>query len=113
MMRSVAVLLLSLSWHLLVTFPVDRPSDIPQEPTTRVLTSYDAASDKTTVALAPVQISGPRDKYHSLHMAPVFSYPGQEPRRPEIIDFELRTVAGLDRRVVRRVIRREADRPSG
>jgi hypothetical protein len=54
--------------------------------------SYDAQLDKTTVRLAPVQISGENGKYRSLQMAPAFSYRGKEPRTPEIIDFELRTV---------------------
>ena len=58
----------------------------------KVETSYDAGIDKTTVRLAPVQISGEKGKYHSLHMSPAFSYSGKEPRAPEIIDFELRTV---------------------
>lgn len=58
----------------------------------KIETSYDAVKDKTTVRLAPVQISGENGKYHSLHMAPAFSYSGKEPRKPEIIDFELRTV---------------------
>lgn len=58
----------------------------------KIETSYDATLDKTTVRLAPVQISGENGKYRSLQMAPAFSYPGKEPRPPEIIDFELRTV---------------------
>jgi len=53
---------------------------------------YDEVKDKTTVRLAPVQISGDNGKYRSLQMAPAFTYPGKEPRMPEIIDFELRTV---------------------
>ncbi|MEP6717820.1 MAG: hypothetical protein ABJB21_01690 [bacterium] len=55
-------------------------------------TSYDAGKDKTTFRLAPIQISGANGKYHSLHMAPAFSYSGKEPHPPEIVDFELRTV---------------------
>jgi len=58
----------------------------------KVETSYDSGKDKTTVRLAPVQISGENGKYHSLQMSPAFSYSGKEPRTPEIIDFELRTV---------------------
>jgi hypothetical protein len=58
----------------------------------KIETSYDAKVDKTTVRLAPVQISGENGKYRSLQMAPAFSYRGKEPRTPEIIDFELRTV---------------------
>jgi hypothetical protein len=58
----------------------------------KIETSYDAIKNKTTVRLAPVQISGENGKYHSLHMSPAFSYPGNEPRKPEIINFELRSV---------------------
>jgi hypothetical protein len=58
----------------------------------KIETSYDAGKDKTTVWLAPVQISGANGKYRRLQMSPSFSYRGREPRTPEIIDFELRTV---------------------
>jgi hypothetical protein len=60
--------------------------------TLKIGTSYDAKLDKTTVRLVPVQISGENGKYHSLHMSPAFTYPGKKPRKPEIIDFELRSV---------------------
>ena len=55
-------------------------------------TTYDSASDKTTVRLPPVKISGERAQYQSLHMSPFFTYPGKTPVRPSIIDFELQTV---------------------
>ena len=42
--------------------------------------------------MAPMQISGDKGKYHSLHLAPAYSFPGRAPRTPEIIDFELQTV---------------------
>lgn len=58
----------------------------------RIETSYDRHKNKTTVRLAPVQISGAKDKYHSLHLVLSFSYPGQIPPKPEVIDFELQTV---------------------
>jgi hypothetical protein len=32
----------------------------------KIETTYDSARDKTTVRLAPVKISGDKDKYHSL-----------------------------------------------
>ena len=67
-------------------------SGFTQLPPPKIETTYDRSKDKTTVRLAPVQISGAKDKYHSLHMAPSFSYPGREPRAPGIIDFELQTV---------------------
>jgi hypothetical protein len=55
-------------------------------------TTYDSSKDRTTVRLAPVKISGAKDKYHSLHMAPSFSFPGHEVQTPSRIDFELQTV---------------------
>lgn len=63
-----------------------------KQQTPRIEVVYDASKDKTTVRLAPMLISGVKGKYHSLHMSPAFSYPGREPRVPEIVDFELRTV---------------------
>ena len=55
-------------------------------------TSYDSAGDKTTVRLTPVKISGEKGKYHSIHIAPSFSYPGRNFLKPETIDFELQTI---------------------
>lgn len=55
-------------------------------------TSYDAGKNQTTVRLLPVKLSGEKDKYHSLHMSPSFSYAGETPLTPSIIDFELQTV---------------------
>ncbi len=76
---------------LLVGVPWGSDS-ITQVATANIETVYDSRKDRTTVRLAPVHISSAKDKYHSLHLAPSFSYPGREPRTPEIIDFELRTV---------------------
>jgi hypothetical protein len=64
----------------------------PEAPTVKIETTYDSVKDRTTVRLAPVKISGEKDKYHSLHMMPSFSYQGHEMKRPSIIDFELQTV---------------------
>ena len=58
----------------------------------QVETLYDEKGDRTTVRLVPVKISGANDKYQSLHMSPSFSYAGRKPQRPEIIDFELKSV---------------------
>ena len=58
----------------------------------KIETTYDSIKDRTTVRLAPVQISGEKDKYHSLHMAPSFSFPGHQLQRPSNIDFELQTI---------------------
>jgi hypothetical protein len=65
---------------------------IAQETVSNVQTSYDDAKDKTTIKLAPVQISGEQEKYISLHMSPAFSFPGHQLATPAIIDFELQTV---------------------
>lgn len=58
----------------------------------KIETSYDLATDKTTIRLMPVQISADKDKYHSLHMSPSFSFPGHNLRAAPIVDFELQTV---------------------
>ncbi len=94
MANLLALLLLPVLSHSLAAVPIAR-AGFPQRATLKtpkIEVVYDRSKDKTTVRLAPVRISGEKDKYHSLHMAPAFSYPGQEPRTPEIIDFELRTV---------------------
>jgi hypothetical protein len=64
----------------------------PEAPTVKIETMYDSVKDRTTLRLAPVKISGEKDKYHSLHMMPSFSFQGHEMKRPSIIDFELQTV---------------------
>jgi hypothetical protein len=66
------------------SLPAPRPANIE--------IAYDKAKDRTTVRLAPVQISGEVGKYRSLHMSPYFSFPGQEPVTPSLVDFELQTV---------------------
>lgn len=91
MLSLVTLFLLSFVWHV----PNNAPNAIEgfaQAAPREISTVYDRTKDKTSVRLPPVQISGPKGKYHSLHMAPAFSYPGQKPRTPEIIDFELHTV---------------------
>lgn len=60
--------------------------------TSQILTTYDKAKGKTTVQLLPVKISGDQAQYHSVHIAPAFSYPGQTFKRPAIIDFEVQTI---------------------
>lgn len=42
--------------------------------------------------LMPVQISSAKAQYHSVHIAPAFSYPGNQFKKPETIDFEVQTV---------------------
>jgi len=81
-----------LSLIMLLTTMVTGPGQGPPAEAAKIETTYDSGKDRTTVRLAPVQISGEKDKYHSLHMAPSFSFPGRQPERPSIIDFELQTV---------------------
>jgi hypothetical protein len=64
----------------------------PEAPIIKIETTYDSAKDRTTVRLAPVKLSGEKDKYHSLHMTPSFNFQGHEVKRPSIVDFELQTV---------------------
>ena len=66
-------------------------SGIVQDPI-KVETIYDEAKDKTTVKLQPIQIAASEDKYVSVTMSPSFSFSGRRASRPEIVDFELRTV---------------------
>ena len=69
-------------------------SALPQNAveTSQILTTYDKAKDKTTEQLSPVKVSGAKAQYHSIHIAPAFSYPGQAFKRPDIIDFEVQTI---------------------
>lgn len=64
----------------------------PQVAPPRIETTYDISKNRTTARLAPVLVSGELGKYHSLHMSPSFSFPGRQPERPSIIDFELQTI---------------------
>ncbi|HEU4478225.1 MAG TPA: hypothetical protein VFR80_06880, partial [Pyrinomonadaceae bacterium] len=76
-----------------ITIPL--PTDSRQQATARlgrIETNYDSNTDKTTVRLLPVQISGDRNQYHSVHIAPSFSYAGREFKRPDAIEFEVQTV---------------------
>ena len=73
---------------------VTHPGGAAQAPRVapKIETTYDRHKNKTTVRLAPVAISGAKDKYHSLHFAPSFSYPGHAWQKPKVVDFELQTV---------------------
>jgi len=72
--------------------PTSGLETLAQAESTKIETTYDAERDKTTIRLAPVQISAAHDKYISLHMSPAFSFPGHRVARPTIMDFELQTV---------------------
>ena len=95
MTKLLTLLLMACFWYSLITVPNTARARVSQPASlkgSKIEILYDRSKDKTTVRLSPVLISGDKDKYHSLHMVPAFSYPGHEPHTPEIIDFELRTV---------------------
>ena len=46
----------------------------------------------TTVQMEPLKISGPKDEYHSLHVALSFSYPGEKQQPPQHINFEIQSI---------------------
>lgn len=89
MMRYGLLLLIALTTSTICTGQT--PQMEPVQPA-KIETTYDNLKDRTTVRLAPVKISGEKDKYHSLHMAPSFSFPGHQLQRPSRIDFELQTI---------------------
>src|SRR6267378_1367584 len=89
MMRYGLLILIALTASTICTGQT--PQMEPAQPA-KIETTYDSVRDRTTVRLAPVQISGEKDKYHSLHMAPSFSFPGHQLQRPSRIDFELQTI---------------------
>jgi hypothetical protein len=64
----------------------------PVAETPKIETTYDSVKNRTTVRMHPMQISGDKGRYHSLHLAAAYNVPGQTSRSPEIIDFELQTV---------------------
>jgi len=74
----------------LITLPC---GSIAQETvTSQISSSHDAAKDRTTVRLAPAQLSGEKANYHSLNFSIVYSYPGKTKRVPESLSLELLTV---------------------
>ena len=77
---------------LTTTICAGQPPQMEPVQPARIETTYDSVKDRTTVRLALVQISGEKDKYHSLHMTPSFSFPGHKIQRPSKIDFELQTI---------------------
>lgn len=60
--------------------------------TAQIETKYDAAKDMTTESLPPLQVSGEKDEYYSLHVAISFDYPGRTFKAPEFFRFEIRSV---------------------
>ena len=81
---------------LLLPMLIATPVGVTQIPRTeapaKIETKYDRSKNRTTISLVATEISGEKDKYHSIHMAPSFSFPGRQSQRPTTIDFELQTV---------------------
>lgn len=75
---------------ILVLFLLSTP--IRAQDSGTIITAHDVGKNITTVKVVPVKISGDKDKYHSLHLSPAFSYPGHQPKLPEVVDFELLSV---------------------
>jgi len=65
----------------------------------QILVDYNKAADRTTVRLSPVKISEANGQYHSVHIAPAFSYAGQTFKQPATIDFEVQTIVKTKLRV--------------
>jgi hypothetical protein len=89
-MKLITVISFALITSLAVLSQPTQHTETSQSP--RIEISYDAAKNRTLVRLMPLQISGEKQKYHSLHISPSFSYEGQTPAKPEFIEFELQTV---------------------
>ncbi len=58
----------------------------------QIETTYDDKQDRTIVRLTPLQISGENAQYHSVYIAPSFTYPGRQFKKPDTVDFEVQTV---------------------
>ncbi|HXD32746.1 MAG TPA: hypothetical protein VN643_16605 [Pyrinomonadaceae bacterium] len=69
--------------------PRSTPIPLPEN---EVIIKYDKTKDLTTVSLLPLQISGKKDNYYSLHLTASFAYPGQTFKVPDSFRFELTTV---------------------
>jgi hypothetical protein len=66
-------------------------SSVAQSPSTPKITN-EFKDGVTTVRMEPLKISGPKDEYHSLHVALSFSFPGEQPQPPEHINFEIQSI---------------------
>ncbi len=86
-MSRLSLTLLTIAISIALAFAQQTPAETP-----RFETTYDKVKNRTTVRMMPVKLSGEKDKYYSLHISPSFSYPGQTPASPSVIDFELQTV---------------------
>ena len=53
---------------------------------------YDSEKNITTVSITPVQLSGEKEEYLSVHVASSFNYAGRAFKSPETYRFEIRSV---------------------
>lgn len=59
---------------------------------TEIVRDYNPLKNETTVRLPPSQLSGQKDRYHSLSYSIYYSYPGLEATTPKDVNFELISV---------------------
>ena len=59
---------------------------------TLIETGYDQTKDVTTVRVPSIELSGPKDRYHSLSASIYYGYQGKTPTPPERVNFELISV---------------------
>ena len=59
---------------------------------TLIETGYDQIKDVTTVRVPSIELSGPKDRYHSLSASIYYGYQGKTPSVPERVNFELISV---------------------
>ena len=57
-----------------------------------IQTTYNPHKNLTTVRLPQTQLSGEKDRYHSLSFSIDYSYSGKTPAPPERVNFELTSV---------------------
>ena len=89
-MRSFVWLLVMLATNASGAAQVGTKEAVAKTP--KIETTYDSNRDKTTVRMNRMKISGDKDRYQSIHLAPAYSFRGQVPQTPEIVDFEVQTV---------------------
>jgi hypothetical protein len=65
---------------------------LAQDQTKRIKFVHDEQKQITTVLLPSTQLSGPKDRYHSLAFTIYYFYPTRYPAPPEEVHFELRSV---------------------
>lgn len=59
---------------------------------TEIFRNYDPQKNVTTVALLPIKLSGPTDRYHTVALWIDYSYPGRVPSPPKNVKLEIFSV---------------------